>query len=213
MIRRPPRSTLFPYTTLFRSWWFSRAISRAGGVPAAAQATRPRRSASRNARSPAGSRAAFLRSRSATTPAASPQDATSSRRPSKSRAITVFRRSTASRPPRKRKVIGNITGNISFYWLRVQATTFDRRTFHGKVHTVHHRRRPRGVPAPAPAGGQGPRFHPQSLRHLRGIPGPAPRRPRARRRARQRRALGRRAAAGQDRGEHRKRLQDRKSVV
>src|SRR2546422_7597521 len=26
MIRRPPRSTLFPYTTLFRSWrWFARA--------------------------------------------------------------------------------------------------------------------------------------------------------------------------------------------
>src|SRR2546426_5835352 len=25
MIRRPPRSTLFPYTTLFRSvWWFSK---------------------------------------------------------------------------------------------------------------------------------------------------------------------------------------------
>src|SRR5256885_11998510 len=23
MIRRPPRSTLFPYTTLFRSWWDS----------------------------------------------------------------------------------------------------------------------------------------------------------------------------------------------
>src|SRR3712207_8631707 len=22
MIRRPPRSTLFPYTTLFRSWWY-----------------------------------------------------------------------------------------------------------------------------------------------------------------------------------------------
>src|SRR6266571_8349344 len=22
MIRQPPRSTLFPYTTLFRSWWF-----------------------------------------------------------------------------------------------------------------------------------------------------------------------------------------------
>src|SRR3712207_8479614 len=22
MIRRPPRSTLFPYTTLFRSWWW-----------------------------------------------------------------------------------------------------------------------------------------------------------------------------------------------
>src|SRR3712207_7142641 len=29
MIRRPPRSTLFPYTTLFRSpWWFSSASSR-----------------------------------------------------------------------------------------------------------------------------------------------------------------------------------------
>src|SRR2546430_11453357 len=29
MIRRPPRSTLFPYTTLFRSAW-QRALSRAG---------------------------------------------------------------------------------------------------------------------------------------------------------------------------------------
>src|SRR5260370_29886245 len=30
MIRRPPRSTLFPYTTLFRSyrWWRDRAASR-----------------------------------------------------------------------------------------------------------------------------------------------------------------------------------------
>src|SRR5690348_17545883 len=36
MIRRPPRSTLFPYTTLFRS------SPRAGGRdPACAQATRP----------------------------------------------------------------------------------------------------------------------------------------------------------------------------
>src|SRR2546426_3490961 len=26
MIRRPPRSTLFPYTTLFRSWLFYRKI-------------------------------------------------------------------------------------------------------------------------------------------------------------------------------------------
>src|SRR3712207_8012261 len=25
MIRRPPRSTLFPYTTLFRSYWFPRS--------------------------------------------------------------------------------------------------------------------------------------------------------------------------------------------
>src|SRR2546422_5269655 len=104
-------------------WWFSRAISRAGGVPAAAQATSPRRSASRKARSPAGSPAAFLRSRRATTPAASPQDATSTRLPSKSRTrpsgtITVFRRSTTSRPPRKKKSNGNITCNISFYWLQ-----------------------------------------------------------------------------------------------
>src|SRR3712207_7161429 len=27
MIRRPPRSTLFPYTTLFRSWWYTRSAS------------------------------------------------------------------------------------------------------------------------------------------------------------------------------------------
>src|SRR3712207_8987131 len=27
MIRRPPRSTLFPYTTLFRSWWFDLVTS------------------------------------------------------------------------------------------------------------------------------------------------------------------------------------------
>src|SRR2546429_6440021 len=32
MIRRPPRSTLFPYTTLFRSW--SRQRGRAGRVEA-----------------------------------------------------------------------------------------------------------------------------------------------------------------------------------
>src|SRR5215208_8164766 len=38
MIRRPPRSTLFPYTTLFRSArpgrWASRATSRCGRSPA-----------------------------------------------------------------------------------------------------------------------------------------------------------------------------------
>src|SRR3712207_7638812 len=32
MIRRPPRSTLFPYTTLFRSVGFARTL-RAAGVP------------------------------------------------------------------------------------------------------------------------------------------------------------------------------------
>src|SRR2546421_3770517 len=38
MIRRPPRSTLFPYTTLFRSAWWqlalgSAGVRAAGGVP------------------------------------------------------------------------------------------------------------------------------------------------------------------------------------
>src|SRR3712207_7571059 len=31
MIRRPPRSTLFPYTTLFRSWWWGRLDRRGRG--------------------------------------------------------------------------------------------------------------------------------------------------------------------------------------
>src|SRR5260370_22723455 len=30
MIRRPPRSTLFPYTTLFRSWGYAGAFRAAG---------------------------------------------------------------------------------------------------------------------------------------------------------------------------------------
>src|SRR5687768_17873250 len=30
MIRRPPSSTLFPYTTLFRSWWSSRPLPLCG---------------------------------------------------------------------------------------------------------------------------------------------------------------------------------------
>src|SRR5690349_22530983 len=32
MLRRPPRSTLFPYTTLFRSPWFGAQDQRRGGV-------------------------------------------------------------------------------------------------------------------------------------------------------------------------------------
>src|SRR5438034_8433810 len=36
MIRRPPRSTLFPYTTLFRSGWAARARGPAAGPPASA---------------------------------------------------------------------------------------------------------------------------------------------------------------------------------
>src|SRR5690349_22416371 len=35
MIRRPPRSTLFPYTTLFRSWgyWGDPALPRSADTP------------------------------------------------------------------------------------------------------------------------------------------------------------------------------------
>src|SRR5256885_10616362 len=33
MIRRPPRSTLFPYTTLFRSDKLETSLLRAGGLP------------------------------------------------------------------------------------------------------------------------------------------------------------------------------------
>src|SRR5258708_24020311 len=36
MIRRPPRSTLFPYTTLFRSKDASREVSERGAIPLAA---------------------------------------------------------------------------------------------------------------------------------------------------------------------------------
>src|SRR2546430_9465046 len=32
MIRRPPRSTLFPYTTLFRSWRFAMQLISVGNV-------------------------------------------------------------------------------------------------------------------------------------------------------------------------------------
>src|SRR3712207_9010611 len=38
MIRRPPRSTLFPYTTLFRSW---EAVRSAGDAPSAAERAAP----------------------------------------------------------------------------------------------------------------------------------------------------------------------------
>src|SRR5438874_6226311 len=33
MVRRPPRSTLFPYTTLFRSRWARRSPSGCGAAP------------------------------------------------------------------------------------------------------------------------------------------------------------------------------------
>src|SRR5260370_8702721 len=45
MIRRPPRSTLFPYTTLFRSRRAPR-VRRAGAAPPGPGAHRPRRTRS-----------------------------------------------------------------------------------------------------------------------------------------------------------------------
>src|SRR2546430_15886879 len=42
MIRRPPRSTLFPYTTLFRSWTGRTGRAGAERWPAAAGRMRPR---------------------------------------------------------------------------------------------------------------------------------------------------------------------------
>src|SRR5205809_2897253 len=45
MIRRPPRSTLFPYTTLFRSaWWGSRSTDRPPPWPGSASTTSTARS-------------------------------------------------------------------------------------------------------------------------------------------------------------------------
>src|SRR3712207_7292864 len=40
MIRRPPRSTLFPYTTLFRSVPFTRSIPAVGSVKAERSSSR-----------------------------------------------------------------------------------------------------------------------------------------------------------------------------
>src|SRR5437667_3640254 len=61
MIRRPPRSTLFPYTTLFRSARPGRRGRRRGAPPPAAGAGprwRPRAPARARAANPPGGRAA-----------------------------------------------------------------------------------------------------------------------------------------------------------
>src|SRR2546427_8005063 len=52
MIRRPPRSTLFPYTTLFRSGWTRRGRSCAGSAPRRACRVTGRRSGRRRAAGP-----------------------------------------------------------------------------------------------------------------------------------------------------------------
>src|SRR3979411_3376535 len=44
MIRRPPRSTLFPYTTLFRSWKMSVRGATTEGVPSVLKTARILRS-------------------------------------------------------------------------------------------------------------------------------------------------------------------------
>src|SRR5438094_5757074 len=49
MIRRPPRSTLFPYTTLFRSWL--RGWDWASMVSMATEASRERHAAARDRKS------------------------------------------------------------------------------------------------------------------------------------------------------------------
>src|SRR5690349_23972625 len=51
MVRRPPRSTLFPYTTLFRSGRGQQRLHQGA-------ATRPRASRSSNARTESGNRSA-----------------------------------------------------------------------------------------------------------------------------------------------------------
>src|SRR5205823_7389912 len=50
LIRRPPRSTLFPYTTLFRSWSWVTSFPR--GPPLRRHRGRPRARAPRPARTP-----------------------------------------------------------------------------------------------------------------------------------------------------------------
>src|SRR2546430_8037228 len=69
MIRRPPRSTLFPYTTLFRSLEMAAAISgdSARGISSCEISTRARLSwmRTRNWRKPSSRRAASPRSMSA----------------------------------------------------------------------------------------------------------------------------------------------------
>src|SRR5687767_15516641 len=62
MTRRPPRSTLFPYTTLFRSTTGSRRRSwSAWRRRGAASTATPRDAAARHLRRPAGARGAGLR--------------------------------------------------------------------------------------------------------------------------------------------------------
>src|SRR2546422_4953103 len=53
MIRRPPRSTLFPYTTLFRSWSRSRSPNPEMSTQGAGQASGSPRAAGSRGRPPA----------------------------------------------------------------------------------------------------------------------------------------------------------------
>src|SRR3712207_8930215 len=60
MIRRPPRSTLFPYTTLFRSYGPGRPQGEAGAVPGADRGVDDRDDPP-DGRRHGGSRAGYLR--------------------------------------------------------------------------------------------------------------------------------------------------------
>src|SRR5256885_11455778 len=51
MIRRPPRSTLFPYTTLFRSRWWMPVASRVPAIPMVSMARTNRVPAERDRKS------------------------------------------------------------------------------------------------------------------------------------------------------------------
>src|SRR6202045_4989524 len=60
MIRRPPRSTLFPYTTLFRSYYLERAFDRfLGASPVASALVSDRKSTRLNSSHVAISYAVF----------------------------------------------------------------------------------------------------------------------------------------------------------
>src|SRR5439155_16161593 len=59
MIRRPPRSTLFPYTTLFRSWWNTPLQNARSMAPTGWYSTQDRKSTRLNSSHVAISYAVF----------------------------------------------------------------------------------------------------------------------------------------------------------
>src|SRR5258708_15620233 len=72
MIRRPPRSTLFPYTTLFRSNDSAYALRRGSGHSPDAAASKPLRGAGKNRHGAGGTKAPESRSEEHTSELQSP---------------------------------------------------------------------------------------------------------------------------------------------